>query len=117
MEPNHRLVAILPCRNLDISQSFYGKLGFAAKSVYPNYRILSDAQGADLHLNAVDDGWTVPGGNPFGVYLYTKDIDQLAASLGDLVVQQPEHKPWGMYEFAVSDPDETLVRVGWPTNL
>ena len=29
----------------------------------------------------------------------------------------PEHKPWGMYEFALSDPDETLVRVGWPSHL
>ena len=29
----------------------------------------------------------------------------------------PEHKPWGMYEFALSDPDETLVRVGWPSRL
>jgi hypothetical protein len=23
-----------------------------------------------------------------------------------------EHKPWGMYEFTLSDPDGTLVRVG-----
>jgi len=22
-----------------------------------------------------------------------------------------------MYEFAISDPDETLVRIGWPTRL
>jgi hypothetical protein len=22
-----------------------------------------------------------------------------------------------MYEFALSDPDETLVRIGWPTQL
>jgi len=28
-----------------------------------------------------------------------------------------EDKPWGMYEFAVSHPDETLVRVGWPSRL
>ena len=26
-------------------------------------------------------------------------------------------KPWGMYEFALHDPDQTLVRVGWPTSL
>jgi hypothetical protein len=25
-------------------------------------------------------------------------------------------KPWEMYEFAFSDPDEKLVRVGWPTS-
>jgi hypothetical protein len=29
----------------------------------------------------------------------------------------PEHKPWGMYEFALSDPDGTLVRIGWPSRL
>jgi hypothetical protein len=29
----------------------------------------------------------------------------------------PEDKPWGTYEFAVADPDETLVRVGWPSHL
>jgi hypothetical protein len=29
----------------------------------------------------------------------------------------PEDKPWGMYEFALNGPDETLVRVGWPTRL
>ena len=29
----------------------------------------------------------------------------------------PTHKPWGMYEFALSDPDETLVRIGWPSGL
>ena len=31
--------------------------------------------------------------------------------------KSPEDKPWGMYEFAMSDPDETLVRIGWPTRL
>jgi hypothetical protein len=29
----------------------------------------------------------------------------------------PEHKPWGMYEFSVSDPDGVLVRIGWPSRL
>jgi hypothetical protein len=29
----------------------------------------------------------------------------------------PKDAPWGMYEFAMSDPDETLVRVGWPIHL
>jgi hypothetical protein len=44
-------------------------------------------------------------------------VDELAAALGDLVLHTPEDKPWGMYEFALSDPDETLVRIGWPTRL
>jgi hypothetical protein len=53
------------------------------------------------------------GGNPFAVYLYTEDVDDLAAAFG----RKAEDKPWGMYEFGVSEPDETLVRIGWPTQL
>jgi hypothetical protein len=30
---------------------------------------------------------------------------------------RPEDKPWGMYEFAIPDPDETLVRIGWPSRF
>jgi hypothetical protein len=46
-------------------------------------------------------------------------VDALAAEFGDDILGKtaPEHRPWGMYEFALSDPDETLVRVGWPTRL
>ena len=31
--------------------------------------------------------------------------------------RRPEDKPWGMYEFAITDPDQTLVHIGWPTHL
>ena len=41
-----------------------------------------------------------------------------AGFAGETIERQgPEHKPWGMYEFSLSDPDETLVRVGWPSRL
>jgi hypothetical protein len=58
-------------------------------------------------------GW-FPGRNPFGLYLYTEDVDALAAAFAnDLAGKKgPEDKPWGTYEFALSDPDQTLVRVG-----
>lgn len=116
MEIATRLTAILPCTNLDASEAFYAKLGFKRNSSYPSYRILSDGNGAHLHLNKVTEDWVAPGGNPFGVYLYTPKIDALAASLGKRLLHKPEHKPWGMYEFALSDPDETLVRIGWPSD-
>jgi hypothetical protein len=54
----------------------------------------------------------IPERNPVGLYLYSENVDGLAASLGDLVVHGQENKPWGMYEFAFSDPDAKLVRVG-----
>ncbi|HKQ88820.1 MAG TPA: VOC family protein [Candidatus Acidoferrales bacterium] len=114
--PNaNRLTAILPCNNLDASEAFYAKLGFSRKDGIDDYRILSDGKGADLHLTNAVEGWLIPGRNPFGLYLYTENVDELAASLHDRVLHRPEHKPWGMYEFALSDPDETLVRVGWPS--
>ena len=61
----------------------------------------------------------MPGRNPFGLYLYIEDVDALAAECRNEIIGMtaPEDKPWGMYEFALSDPDEILVRVGWSTRL
>jgi catechol 2,3-dioxygenase-like lactoylglutathione lyase family enzyme len=115
------LVAILPCNDLDASERFYSRLGFVRRteSGDPNYRILSNSAGGHLHLTSAEKGWLVPGRNPFGFYLYLEDVDGLAALLQDLRPGRrgPEDKPWGMYEFAIPDPDETLVRIGWPSRL
>src|SRR5690349_17775288 len=113
--PSHGLTAILPCNDLDASAAFYGRLGFhspADAGTYEGYRILEDGKGGHLHLTDAVEGWLVPGRNPFGLYLYTEDVDALAAAFAGHVLEKegPSHKPWGMYEFALSDPDETLVR-------
>jgi hypothetical protein len=83
------------------------------------YRLLSNGKGGYLHLTDAVEGWLVPGRNPFGLYLYLEDVDKLAAEFRNEIIGKtaPEDKPWGMYEFALSDPDETLVRVGWPAHL
>lgn len=121
----HTLTAILPCNDLDASEAFYRRLGFSRPAAdrpasgEDTYRMLSDGRGGSLHLTDAVAGWLIPGKNPFGLYLYTEDVDALAAAFrGELVERNgPEDKPWGMYEFSLSDPDETLVRVGWPTRL
>ncbi len=121
--PAHALTAILPCNDLDASEAFYGRLGFvrpqAEKGADDDYRMLADGRGAGLHLTRAVEGWLVPGRNPFGLYLYVEDVDGLAARFVGETLEPagPEAKPWGMYEFSHSDPDETLVRVGWPTRL
>lgn len=112
MSTEHRLTAILPCNDLDASEAFYAKLGFVRRGYDDGYRILEDGKGGHLHLAPAVEGWLVPGRNPFGLYFYAEDVDGLAAAFGDAVLHAPEDKPWGMYEFALSDPDETLVRVG-----
>jgi len=118
----HTLTAIVPCNDLDRSEAFYQRLGFrrADQDDDPDseYRMLSDPNGAEIHLTDAVEGWVVPGRNPFGVYLYTADVDALAAVMGDDIIEvskAPEHKEWGMYEFTLSDPDGVLVRVGWPS--
>jgi catechol 2,3-dioxygenase-like lactoylglutathione lyase family enzyme len=126
MRPSHALVAILPCNDLDASEAFYNRLGFRRpdgarpeKSEHDTYRILSDGMGGHLHLTDAVEGWLVRGRNPFGLYLYAEDVDTLAAEFAAELVngKGPEDKPWGMYEFALSDPDETLVRVGRRSRL
>ena len=83
------------------------------------YRLLSNGNGGYLHLTDAVEGWLVPGRNPFGLYPYLEDVDALAAEFRHEIIGNtaPEDKPWGMYEFALSDPDQTLVRIGWPTRL
>jgi catechol 2,3-dioxygenase-like lactoylglutathione lyase family enzyme len=120
------MTAILPCNDLDASERFYNRLGFTrADGERPppgapdTYRILSNGRGGCLHLTEAVKGWVVPGRNPFGLYLHTVDVDALAGAFtGEMLAAgRPEDKPWGMYEFALSDPDDTLVRIGWPTRL
>jgi hypothetical protein len=75
--PSHGLTAILPCNDLDASQAFYARLGFVCYAVHENYRILEDRKGRHLHLNRAVEDWLVPGRNPFGLYLYAENIDNL----------------------------------------
>ena len=122
MRPRHALIAILPCNDLDASEAFYNRLGFTrpekpAAGKDDSYRLLSDGRGGHLHLTDAVEGWLVPGRNPFALYLYMEDVDALAAEFASELLGKmgPEDKPWGMYEFALSDPDQTLVRVGRPS--
>ena len=114
----HTLTAILPCNNVAASRQFYSRLGFTVRAGDEEYLMLEDGRGAELHLQPACEDWLVPGRNPFGLYLYTDDVDALAARFaGEILGQagQPEDKPWGMCEFALSDPDGTLVRIGRPS--
>jgi catechol 2,3-dioxygenase-like lactoylglutathione lyase family enzyme len=112
MAPTHSVVAIVPCNDLDESQAFYEKLGFLATARYDahGYRILHDSQGASIHLTQAPPGWVIPGQNSHGLYLYSANLEELARTFGC----NAQAKPWGLREFAVSDPNGTLVRVGWP---
>ncbi|MCM8729605.1 VOC family protein [Hephaestia sp. GCM10023244] len=117
-----RLVAIIPCNDLDAAEAWWNRLGFRRPpdQDYPGYRMLADDEGSEVHLNQSAEGWVVPSHNPFGVYLYTRRVAQIAAAMRGFVIEPgkaPEHKPWGMYECALHGPDGLLVRIGWPSRL
>jgi catechol 2,3-dioxygenase-like lactoylglutathione lyase family enzyme len=122
--PRPTLTAIVPCNDLDQSEAFYRRLGFERDDgdddPQSEYRMLTDGHGATVHLTDAVEGWVVPGRNPFGLYLYTPDVDARAVPMRNDIIEPgraPEHKEWGMYEFSLSDPDGVLVRVGWPSRL
>lgn len=111
MDRKQFAVPIIPCNDLDESQTFYERLGFSITSNYAahGYRIMHNSDGASVHLTRTDPGWVIPERNAYGIYLYSADVDDLAARFGC----RPEARPWGLREFGVSDPNGTLVRVGW----
>jgi catechol 2,3-dioxygenase-like lactoylglutathione lyase family enzyme len=114
MTEAQQAVTILPTADIEASEAFYKRLGFAVVSDYGHYRILADGRGWHLHLNAVE-GWPRKiEDNPIGIYLYTEDVDAVADRVRELIIEKgaPHRKPWGTYEFSVSDPSGTLVRVG-----
>ena len=113
-----RLTAILPCNDLESAQAFFARLGFRPEQgSIEGYRMLSDGRGGFIHLTRAVEGWLQAGRNPFGLYLYREDVDGAAAAFTGETIGQPRDTPWGMYEFSLNGPDETLVRVGWPTRL
>ncbi|MEG3182309.1 VOC family protein [Sphingomonas sp. LT1P40] len=109
----HHITPILPCRDLTASTEFYTRLGLTLESDYGDYRILADGKGWHLHLRA-EPNTPGPPHNPFGLYLYVDDVDAVADRVRDAIIEKgaPHLKPWGTYEFAVSDPDGVLVRIG-----
>lgn len=117
---HRRVVAVVPCNDLAASEAFYSLLGFRRNQDgegYDDYLMLSDIGGAELRLTKAPDGWLVLGKSAFGIYFYADNVEELAARLGGKLLHTPKHQPWGMFEFAVSDPDENLVRVGRPSDI
>ena len=111
------IIPVLPTRDHDKTAAFYGRLGFEEVGREGDYLMLK--RGAfEVHFANHGDFFDV-GRNPCGLYLRVEEVDALAAKMHGLILgnNPPGDTPWGMYEFAMSDPDETLVRVGWPSRL
>lgn len=110
---------ILPARSMSVSVNFYQRLGFLVEpyedgAVY--CFLLRDEQALHLRLAGPKE----LADNPGGVYFYVDDADVLyeeVVAAGISALHEPEDKPWRMREFALSDPDGTLLRFGHRLHL
>jgi len=118
MSPSGSLIAILPCNDLDASERFYNRLGFArtdsqrpAPGEPDTYRMLSNSKGGYLHLTDAVEGWLTPGRNPFGLYLCLESVDAAAREFRQSPAGSTDRRntfcellSWGLIEQGFSWP-------------
>ena len=118
--PSPGAFAIVPCNDLEAALPFWEQMGFARTGGDANYVILTGWD-CEVHLRRGDPPpWDVPANNPFGVFIRTPHVDEIARLMDDRVARPGgvlRHREWGLYEVAIGGPDNLLVRVGWPSEL
>lgn len=108
------ITPIVPATDMKRTLRFFEVLGFAVKPYGDG------SQYAFLHM----DGQYIHvrkaranelSSNPGGIYLYVDDVDDFytrVVSNGIKPLEKPANYEWKMREFAVSDPDGLLIRIG-----
>ena len=120
--PTTGAFAIVPTNDVDAALPFWKQMGFDAYDTGGdgNFLILA-GWGCEIHLRRGDPPpWDVPENNPFGVFIRTPHVDQIARRMDDRVIRPGgvlRHREWGLYEVGLAGPDNLLVRVGWPSEL
>ena len=111
--PDARIVTkiIFPVRDLAEAVEYYRRLGFEIEAYDETYAWVRHRGEEVLHLALVDE--LDPSANAAAGYFHVRDPDawhrawQDAPGLGDIA-----DRPWGMREFALTDPSGNLLRVG-----
>ena len=112
----------LPAVNLAEAVRFYERAGFGVRIYKENdddpdggFAFVDfDGQSVfDLDVVEID-----PERNGAGCYLIVSEVDDWHARLTDaeLPVSPVDNMPWGMREFALTDPFGNSVRIGHPVN-
>jgi catechol 2,3-dioxygenase-like lactoylglutathione lyase family enzyme len=108
------IAAIVPATNMNRTLQFFEALGFAARLYRDGsqYAFLQ-MDGNDIHVRKADKSEFSL--NPGGMYLYVDDVESFYArvvSNGLTPLSEPQNYEWKMREFALSDPDGLLIRIG-----
>ena len=114
-----KVCPIMPSRDFDVTEAFYGKLGFQTWFRQDNQYLLLSRDSVELHFFHKPDH--DPATCDHGAYLRPGDVDAVSAEIAALGLGGDtgfprfipvEDKPWGMREAAVLDPDGNLLRIG-----
>ena len=113
--------AIVPSNDLPAAIPFWERLGFLRTGGDHQY-VIMEGWGCEVHLTQAGGGaWRIPAeNNPFGVFIRTPHVAEIAARVDDLVIKPGgllRHREWGIFEVGIAGPDNLLVRIGWPSEL
>ncbi|MEM8726709.1 MAG: glyoxalase [Pseudomonadota bacterium] len=120
-EPDTGAFAIIPNNDLGNAIGFWEQLGFEHAGGAGQYVIMK-GWGCEVHLTqAGEEPWRIrPEANPFGVFIRTPYVDQIAERADAFIIRPGgllRHREWGLYEVGINAPDGLLLRVGWPSAL
>jgi catechol 2,3-dioxygenase-like lactoylglutathione lyase family enzyme len=104
-------IAVLPVTEMEPCISFYRSIGFEVVSYDEGYAWVSHLGHELLHLRHVPD--LAVGMNEAACYLHVSDADAFHSALPDGLDAGPiADQPWGMREFALTDPSGNTIRIG-----
>ncbi|HEX2726162.1 MAG TPA: VOC family protein [Beijerinckiaceae bacterium] len=113
---------ILPARDFEQTAQFYEALGFAVASLYQPPDAYLIMRRGDVELHFFPHAELDPATSICGCYIRTGEVDvvyEAFARAGLPATGIPRltplsERPWGMREFAVIDPNGSLLRIGAP---
>ncbi|MFH1145889.1 MAG: VOC family protein [bacterium] len=98
------------CKNLSLTAQFYKQVGFlveqsndAVRIIFGDYRLAF----IDETKATVQDDKTAQKGVGTFIYFEVEDVDSFYRDLKEknIIIDEPESKPWGKREVLVKDPD------------
>ena len=109
-----QVIPTLPARDIEETVAFYERLGFELVAEYPGEQRYAIVRRDDAELHFYEFP-VDPKQNLSGCYLSIGDAPTLYAewrAAGTEIVQPLTETDYGLREFAVSDPNGNLVKVG-----
>jgi catechol 2,3-dioxygenase-like lactoylglutathione lyase family enzyme len=111
-----QVIPTLPARDMDETLAYYESLGFEMVGRYPGEQAYAIVRRDDAELHFYEFP-VDPLKNLAGCYLRITDVDALHTEwleAGIEILQTLTHTDHGMREFAISDPNGNLLKIGSP---